>query len=73
MGIGGSFCPTCELTGTDLLSSISLFGKLVALHATCFDDGFLPGLFFHLEDGGDMFLRNFGWLSKEYTAYYPRR
>jgi hypothetical protein len=28
------------------------------LHAGC-----LPGLFFEPEDGGDMFLRNVGWLS----------
>jgi hypothetical protein len=25
------------------------------------------------EDGGDMFLRNFGSLSTDYTALYPRR
>jgi hypothetical protein len=25
------------------------------------------------EDGGDMFLRNVGWLSMDYTALYPRR
>jgi hypothetical protein len=26
-----------------------------------------------LEDGGDIFLRKFGWLSTGYTALYPRR
>jgi hypothetical protein len=31
-----------------------------ALFATCFHAGFLYGLFFDLEDGGDMFLRNIG-------------
>jgi hypothetical protein len=25
------------------------------------------------EDGGDMFLRNVGWLSPDYTTLYPRR
>jgi hypothetical protein len=32
---------------------------------------FLLDLFFYLEDGGDMFLRNFGCLSKDCTAIYP--
>jgi hypothetical protein len=27
------------------------------------------GLFFDAEDGGDMFLRNVGWFSTDYTAY----
>jgi hypothetical protein len=35
--------------------------------------GFLLGLFFDLEDGGDMSIRNVGWLSVEYMALYPRR
>jgi hypothetical protein len=35
--------------------------------------GFLLGLFFYTENGGDMFLRNIGWLSTDYTALYPRR
>jgi hypothetical protein len=30
-------------------------------------------LFFGPEDRGDMFLRNVGWLSLDYTASYPRR
>jgi hypothetical protein len=34
--------------------------SLLALLATCFYAGFLLGLFFDLEDGGDMFLRNVG-------------
>jgi hypothetical protein len=32
-----------------------------------------PGLFFDPEDGSDMFIRNVGWLSTDYTALYPRR
>jgi hypothetical protein len=34
--------------------------------------GFLLGLLFNPEDGGDILLRNFGWLSKDYTALYPK-
>jgi hypothetical protein len=34
--------------------------KARALLATCFHAGFLLGLFFDPEDGGDMFLRNVG-------------
>jgi hypothetical protein len=30
-------------------------------------------LLFNHEDGGDMFLRNVGWLSKDYTTLYPKR
>jgi hypothetical protein len=33
----------------------------------------LVGLFFDRENGGDMFLRNIGWLSMDYTVLYPRR
>jgi hypothetical protein len=35
--------------------------------------GFLLGLFLYHEDGSDVFLRNVGWLSTDYTALYPRR
>jgi hypothetical protein len=38
-----------------------------------FKGGFLLGLFFDLEDGYNMFLRNVGSLSTDYTALYPRR
>jgi hypothetical protein len=30
-------------------------------------------LFFDHGDGGEMFFRNVGWLSTDYTALYPRR
>jgi hypothetical protein len=43
------------------------------LLATCFQAGFLLGLFFDPEDGDDMFLRNVSWPSTDYTALYPRR
>jgi hypothetical protein len=33
----------------------------------------LLGSFFYLEDGGDMFLRNVGWYSTDYTTSYPRK
>jgi hypothetical protein len=44
-----------------------------ALLATCLHTCFLLGLYFDPEDGGDMFLRNVGSLSTDYTALYPRR
>jgi hypothetical protein len=34
---------------------------------------FLLGLLFNPEDVGDMFLRNVGCLSPDYTALYPKR
>jgi hypothetical protein len=40
--------------------------------ATCFRPGILLGLF-DPEDGADIFLRNVGLLSTDYTALYPRR
>jgi hypothetical protein len=33
---------------------------------------FLLGLLYHPGDGGDMFLRNVGWLSLDYTSLYPK-
>jgi hypothetical protein len=33
--------------------------------------GFLLGLFFDPEEGSDIFLRNVGRLSTDYTALYP--
>jgi hypothetical protein len=41
------------------------------LLATCFHAGILLGLF-DPEDGGDMFLRNVGLFSTDYTALYLR-
>jgi hypothetical protein len=39
----------------------------------CFHAGFLLDLFFDLEDGGDMLLRNVCRLSTDYMVLYPRR
>jgi hypothetical protein len=44
-----------------------------ALNYVAIKAGFLFGLFFYPEDGGDMFFRNVGWHSTDYTALYPRR
>jgi hypothetical protein len=51
------------------------FGGTYRLHmlATCFHAGFLLSLYFDPEDGRNMFLRNLGWFSTDYTALYPRR
>jgi hypothetical protein len=49
------------------------FGKPIILLATYFHADFLLGLQFDLEDGGYMILRNFDWLSGDYTALYHRR
>jgi hypothetical protein len=42
--------------------------KQVASTARCFHAGFLLGLFFHPEDGGNMFFQNVSWLPTDYTA-----
>jgi hypothetical protein len=41
-------------------NSFCLLGIFVQTEATCFQAGFLLGLFSDPEDGGDMFLRNIG-------------
>jgi hypothetical protein len=35
--------------------------------------GFLLGLFFNPENGGDIFLKTVSWLSVDYMASCPRR
>jgi hypothetical protein len=52
---------------------IQFIQRYFALLATCFHAGFLLGLFFDHNNEGDIFLRNVGWLSTDYTALYPRR
>jgi hypothetical protein len=42
-------------------------------HCHLFHAGFLLGLFFDSNDGGDKFLRNVRWLSTESTELYPIR
>jgi hypothetical protein len=51
--------------------TIRNFGKPIALLATRFHVGFLLGLFFDPEDGGDMFLRDVGWISAGTRRYIP--
>jgi hypothetical protein len=46
-------------------------GEYSACHLITF--WFLLNYFFDPEDGGDMFLRNVGCNSTDYTASYPRR
>jgi hypothetical protein len=47
--------------------------KPAALLATYYHAGFLLGLLFDPEDGGDTFLRNVASLLTDYMALYPRR
>jgi hypothetical protein len=56
----------------DRCPPLVLFLSHMNVLATCFHAGFLLNLFFDPEDGGDMFLRNVGWHSTDYTALYPR-
>jgi hypothetical protein len=53
------------------MTSIILLASALILLATCFHAPFLLGLFFHPEDGCDMFLRNIGLLSTDCTELYP--
>jgi hypothetical protein len=46
---------------------------VLVLFATCFEAGFLLGLYFKPEDGGVMFLLSFSRISALYTALYSRR
>jgi hypothetical protein len=60
------------------LSKVSWrFGEIYRLHLqTLFPAGFTLVSclnFFKPDDGGDIFLRNVGWLSVVYMALYPRR
>jgi hypothetical protein len=53
-------------------------GKTVFLlpsnqNSACYLTYFSFGLFFESEYGGDMYLRNVGWLPTDYTPIYPRR
>jgi hypothetical protein len=72
-----------EYVELDVLTAVVVnrrFGGTYRLHlqgriswpATCFHAGILLGLF-DPEDGRDVFLRNVGRLSTNYTALYPRR
>jgi hypothetical protein len=54
------------IIGTNLHIKSTVFWDI-----TCFHAGFLLGLFFDTEDGGDMFLRNVGWLPADYMVLYP--
>jgi hypothetical protein len=58
-----------DIVGFEVLTAVviksSVFWDIMqrnplALFATCFQAGYLLGLFFESEDGGDMFLRNVG-------------
>jgi hypothetical protein len=59
----------CEVL-TEVAVKSSIFWVIIrwkSIHA-----GILLGLFY-FEEGGNMFLRNVGWLSTDQNALYPRR
>jgi hypothetical protein len=63
--VGGTFC------GSIIFTYINLsFREAVCFACYLLLVGFLFGLFFDLEDGGHMFLRNVSWLWKENTDQY---
>jgi hypothetical protein len=61
--------------GKHCLQDFSRLGyrNSLSLLRTCFHASFLLGIFFDPEDEGDMFLRNVGMLSVEYSSLYSRR
>jgi hypothetical protein len=79
---GDGFCPNNKdesrnlcfkwglLQGGISIVQIMFVGNKLAI---CLLAGFCWTYFFHPEDGRDMFLRNVGWNSTDYTASYPRR
>jgi hypothetical protein len=66
--------------GTEADSSIfitrslqsEILGQPVTQLTTCFHARPSLGLFYP-EDGGDIFFRNIGWLSTDYTVLYLRK
>jgi hypothetical protein len=75
-----SFCHMNEPVGTEFQSStyllFTIYTGLPTGRAFCLPPACLLvcwTYFFDPENGGDMFLRNVGWNSTDYTASYPRR
>jgi hypothetical protein len=54
-----------------MLSSESSAKQYIGSACCLLHAGFLLGLFFDPEDGGNMFFQNVGRLSPDYTALYP--
>jgi hypothetical protein len=64
----GIYCHVIRWVSTDISEKHLAYCACYLLHVA-----FILGLSFDPEDGGDMFLRNIGWLSTDCTALYPRK
>jgi hypothetical protein len=80
--LGSRWHSACHLLASWFLSSLFLQPwrwrqyvpqKRGTLLVICLLAGFCWTYFFDPEDGGDMFLRNVGWNSTDYTVSYHRR
>jgi hypothetical protein len=68
LNVNRRFGGTCRLhlKGRGIFQARNQSSALYMLHV-----GVLLVLVFEPDDGGDMFLRNVGWLSADYTSLYP--
>jgi hypothetical protein len=68
-----SWLYTSAIVGSKVLTAVIMECSVFWDITLCFPLAFTPGFLLGPEDGGDMFLRNVGWLSESYTALYSIR